>query len=328
MISNKMLSKKEYNYDNIDIYNITKNVFIYKHRKYNYTGYVASFELDWTLIRPKGNKYIITEKYSNIIFYQDRIDQLYEYQKAGYSIIIITQQNYNMHTNASIKAIKTIEILENNNIYPLIMVINDNKKYNKPKPISWNYLFDDIKFKYGFYCSNYGGRSYDFSSRDKEYIENINNDNVIFKYPEEIFKHDIHYIKNLDIKEYNKNTIILLEGSLASYNFRISFFFKYINKLYNNIYLVTNHNNFLYNISRNIPTIYLVSLPTKMSRIDIQDLIKTYKNNLIYIQFTGFDIRYANNIDVSSYYNEYEHTSKEEINGVYQENSSTCNVYL
>ena len=146
--------------------------------KFRFRKKIASFDYDWTLVKPKSN-HTIPKNIEDWMWLRQNVPNiLRSYYAKGYSIIIFTNQSKPW----KIDQIK--EVLGSLNI-PMLIVIATSKEYYKPNPHIFNEnirkLWDK---KYSFYCGDALGRVADWSNSDKEFANNIG---IQIKQPEEIF---------------------------------------------------------------------------------------------------------------------------------------------
>lgn len=188
---------------------ITNTFYSYISDKIIFQGYIAGFDLDWTLIRPNKGKFPkvnINNNYSDIVFLPNVLNKLLNLQNQGYTIVIFSNQKVTNFTPLNKRLFRinsVINILESYNIHPILMISLADDDYRKPKVGMWNYLFSPSnknnssnnggnKVINGFYCGDAAGRSSDFSDSDLEFLNNINRffdipNNLKFYIPEELF---------------------------------------------------------------------------------------------------------------------------------------------
>jgi len=165
--------------------------------KFRFRKKIASFDYDWTLVKPKSNHTIPKNIEDWMWLRQNVPDVLRSYYDKGYSIIIFTNQSKPW----KIDQIK--EVLGLLNI-PVLIVIATSKEYYKPNTHIFNEnirkLWDK---KYSFYCGDALGRVADWSDSDKQFANNIG---IQIKQPEEMFP----FVKEIhnEIKDtFNKDTL-------------------------------------------------------------------------------------------------------------------------
>eukprot|EP01083_Nonionella_stella_P199913 732738_1 len=164
---------------------------------------IAAFDMDWTLIRPKGkNKFPKGRK--DWIFMYDKTtipNKLKQMHKNGYQIIIFTNQNGIGSGKQSLDSVsgKIIDISQQLEI-PIYAFLTIQKDYwRKPNVSMWHYFEkyynNNIKIDYNssFYCGDAAGRpkawknkdtKKDFSCSDRKFAHNIG---ISFHTPEAYF---------------------------------------------------------------------------------------------------------------------------------------------
>lgn len=150
----------------------------YSLNKFRFRKKIASFDYDWTLVKPKSNSTIPKNKEDWIWLRPNVPDVLRSYYDKGYSIMIFTNQS------KSWKVDQIKEVLGLLNI-PILCIIATSKEYYKPNP----HIFTETvqkawDKKYSFYCGDALGRVADWSDSDKQFADNLG---LQIKQPEEIF---------------------------------------------------------------------------------------------------------------------------------------------
>src|SRR5690606_13243067 len=99
----------------------------------------ATFDLDWTLIRPIKGKF--SKNDDDWTFLPNRISTLKSYQDAGYIIAIFTNQlsTGKKQILAISKINKIILSLQNNGIIPLVLVSTHDNIFRKPNIGMWKF---------------------------------------------------------------------------------------------------------------------------------------------------------------------------------------------
>lgn len=207
------ISKK----DNSKLHIITDKRFILKSK-------IAAFDLDHTLIRPKGN--------NKKRFYKNKDDWIWtdnkwpniikELNNNDYSIIIFTNQ-----AGINRNIIKLPDLFYKiNNVHkdiidiPIEIYISPAKdKFRKPNNNMWKFMLHlhkknmpKIDIDNSFYIGDAAGRSSDFSNSDEKFAQNIG---IQFYTPENFIRH--YYLnKHLSI---NPELIILSNNDIDICNY-------------------------------------------------------------------------------------------------------------
>lgn len=164
---------------------------LYYHIGTTNTNLIAAFDLDWTIIRtfkgrfPKDN--------DDWKFLPNRLKTLKEYNDAGYTLVIFTNQRYKGKKleTAIARINNVINDFNINGINPWIFVAT-NDIYRKPSNNMWvrfsveysKYSKDHFNREKSFYIGDAAGRPSDFSSDDILFAENSK---LNFFTPEQIF---------------------------------------------------------------------------------------------------------------------------------------------
>lgn len=173
---------------------------------------LALFDLDQTIIKPKGtNRFSISSDDWMFNYKQDIIiSKLKELIDNNYSIVIITNQ-------AGIKSKKEEWMKKLNNIYKVInkhinlelciLCSYEHNMYRKPMNGFYYYLIDESKkefnkiFKDIFYCGDAIGRIGDHSDCD---IKFAHNSCIRFIHPDEFFLNKILFKSSIKYINFNK----------------------------------------------------------------------------------------------------------------------------
>ncbi len=166
--------------------------YTYVSPKFIYNGYIAGFDLDWTIIRPKKGKF--PKEPNDIVFMKNRIDILNHYQTLGYSIVIFTNQKVTKRYTIEKRLARidnVINLLKLYGIHAMFFISTGDDLFRKPNTGMWQYLaeylklnYSNIQFIYALYVGDAAGRPSDFSDSDKRFAENIG---IQFYLPEQIF---------------------------------------------------------------------------------------------------------------------------------------------
>ena len=134
------------------------SIKIYPLNKAFYRKKVASFDYDWTLVKPKNNKQFPTNIDDWCWLYDNVGDKIKQYYNNGFMIVIFTNQSKKWKIIQIKKALKTLEI-------PITIVVATEKDKYKPNRLMFDELFKDylIKIKKSFFVGDALGRKNDFS---------------------------------------------------------------------------------------------------------------------------------------------------------------------
>uniref|UniRef100_A0A6C0LE65 Zeta toxin domain-containing protein n=1 Tax=viral metagenome TaxID=1070528 RepID=A0A6C0LE65_9ZZZZ len=184
---------------------------------------LACFDLDHTLIKPKGNRKLPKDE-EDYEYLKNVREELVKLQNDDYHIIIFSNQSSSKLQQVIIKVQNILlELLSVNNLKISIFIATKDDYYRKPHTgmfdlfLQLNDLYiNDIEQI--FYCGDAAGRHGDFACSDYAFSFNLslkyyNNPNSIkFYVPEEIFlKQKIDYLPickdkpKLFINDYYKN---------------------------------------------------------------------------------------------------------------------------
>jgi bifunctional polynucleotide phosphatase/kinase len=185
----------------ISEYNLTNTIGFNK---------IASFDFDWTLVKPKDNrKFPKTVDDWQWLFpsIPSIIKQLYN---DGYIIVIFTNQSKEWKKDQIMNVVKTLDI-------PIHIAIAFEKKYYKPDITLYNKISEkigNIDKENSFFVGDALGRKDDFSDSDKVFAENIG---IKWLPPEDIFyknqkKLDVDFIvlPDIPLEKTNKEVIIMV----------------------------------------------------------------------------------------------------------------------
>jgi len=177
---------------------------IYPINKSFYRKKVASFDYDWTLVKPKNNKQFPSNIDDWCWLYDNVSDKLKQYYNNGFMIVIFTNQSKKWKILQIKKALKTLEI-------PITIVVATEKDKYKPNRLMFDELFKDypIKIKKSFFVGDALGRKNDFSDSDKQFSKNIG---LKCLSPEEFFCDKQINFKLPNISLNNKQEIIIMVG--------------------------------------------------------------------------------------------------------------------
>lgn len=172
--------------------------------KFRFRKKIASFDYDWTLVKPKSN-HTVPKNVDDWMWLRPNVpDILQSYYDKGYSIMIFTNQSKPWKIDQIKDVLGLLKI-------PMLIVIATSKEYYKPNPCIFNENVQKIwDKKYSFYCGDALGRVADWSDSDKQFADNIG---MQIKQPEEIFPFT-QEAKNEMIDVFNKDgqEMIIMTG--------------------------------------------------------------------------------------------------------------------
>lgn len=171
-------------------------------------GYMACFDLDWTLIRPVRG--IFPKSPDDFSVLSGRIDMLRDLIEKNYTLVIFTNQKNKKET-----ALAKLNLVIKELALPVIIVVSFGEdEYRKPNVGMWNLLKDTFEnIEYSFYVGDAAGRPGDFADTDKEFAGACG---IPFYIPEQFFiSHNSNSIaKNLQLN--HKKTLIVHVGMPGS----------------------------------------------------------------------------------------------------------------
>jgi bifunctional polynucleotide phosphatase/kinase len=140
---------------------------------------MASFDYDWTLVRPKYRRKF-PKNVDDWKWLSPNIpEMLQEYHKQDYMIVIFTNQSKEWKLDQLQNVMKTLEI-------PIFIVVGFHKSEHKPNPYMFHYLMNkyEINKEESFFVGDALGREHDYARSDLEFAEKIG---IECKSPEEFF---------------------------------------------------------------------------------------------------------------------------------------------
>jgi bifunctional polynucleotide phosphatase/kinase len=177
-----------------------------KLNKFRLRSKIASFDYDWTLVKPKSGG-TFPKNEDDWQWLQTSVPKiLEEYYKKGFCIIVFTNQTKDWKITQVEKALNTLNL-------PILILIATDKENHKPSTNMYDQFVknDKIKLKSSFFVGDALGRPNDWSNTDKLFAESIG---FPIKTPEEIFPFDVHNTNNgkekLDIS--NVQELVVLVG--------------------------------------------------------------------------------------------------------------------
>jgi bifunctional polynucleotide phosphatase/kinase len=202
---------------------------------------LACFDLDYTLIKPKGKNKFPKNKDDWVLL--NNVKNILNLYSKDYIIIIFSNQNINTKMNYDDHLYKCDKISNELDI-PITFYFSLEKDImRKPRIGMWDYMINNkfnnigIDINNSFYCGDALGRSDDFADTDLKFalniglniyspeqlfskkklmdLSNINNNNLINNI---IFKPQLYFKKpkKLNIKQSNNREVIIIVGCPAS----------------------------------------------------------------------------------------------------------------
>ena len=140
---------------------------------------MASFDYDWTLVKPKNDRTFPKDIDDWEFLYSDVIDIIKDYHKKDYMIVIFTNQTKEW----KIEQIKNVMTSMN---IPIYIVFEYEKDKHKPEPFMFTDFVKDFSIdkSESFFVGDALGRKGDWSDSDKVFAENIG---IKYISPEEMF---------------------------------------------------------------------------------------------------------------------------------------------
>ena len=193
---------------------------------------IASFDLDWTLLKPKGNN--IFSKDKNDFEFIPSIEKFRQLLDKNYKIVIFTNQMGIKKGKASIEDLKYkfYTLCEYYNCKDIILYMSiEDDHTRKPRLGMWELLvrnnYSNINMAESFYCGDACGRSInifgkkDFSTSDIKFAINLN---IKFITPEELFFNNTNYLapNKEQLIKLDKLDIIFNQTIQGNINFNFS----------------------------------------------------------------------------------------------------------
>ena len=184
--------------------------------KCRYSGNMAMFDLDCTLIKPIKNK-SPKKPYKEFTYcFSNSIQKLQEYSKNSYQIVIITNQKVLKTEQDKTDWIEKINKIHSELKIELIVYASlEDDVYRKPRTGFLEFIKPNSD---SFYCGDALGRMNDFTDTDLKFAMNIN---IRCLSPEFVFKNDVEIDKN--------NVSNVLINYAPIYKLQYYKLFKYLN---------------------------------------------------------------------------------------------------
>ena len=162
-----------------------------------YRSKMASFDYDWTLVRPKTGNTFYKDKDDWAYLFDNIKEVLQKYYDEGYMIVIFTNQTKEWKKEQVFQVMRDLDI-------PLFIPLGDfllTKDEGKPSATIFNYFLGshEIVKEDSFFCGDALGRQGDWSDTDKIFASNIGvkcySPEDIFYVKKEIILPDIHLVQ-------------------------------------------------------------------------------------------------------------------------------------
>lgn len=170
---------------------VTENYMCGKSKNFVFTEKIASFDLDWTLIKTKSGKTFPRSKNDWMFFSDNVVNVLNQLEKKGLCIIIISNQLGLKTNNQRCEWMEKINDISNklNTNLMIFCSCGSNYKYRKPRPTFFfdffpHKIFSKCDFENSFYCGDACGRKKDHSDVDIKFAKNCK---LKFVTPEMLF---------------------------------------------------------------------------------------------------------------------------------------------
>ncbi len=168
---------------------------------------MASFDFDWTLVRPKNGKTFPKNIDDWNWLYPNIIDKIKELYNDNYMIVIFTNQSKEWKY-------EQIKVVAEKLQVPVFISIAYLKEDYKPNRVLYDKLFGKltIDFTNSFFVGDALGRKTDFSDSDKVFAEKLG---IKYIAPEVFFHVDVKF-ELPDIPKNNNKELIIMVGYPAS----------------------------------------------------------------------------------------------------------------
>lgn len=184
--------------DNFIQFNQLTSVFYYLNNNENNITKLACFDLDHTLIKPKGKRKLPKDS-SDYEYFSGMIHLLNKLSNDGFTIVIFSNQSGSKYNDVIIKMKNIITDLLFKNIKINVFIASKDDYYRKPHTGMFDLLLKlyNINTAYlteVFYCGDAAGRPKDFACSDYAFAYNLslkyNNEiksEIKFYVPEELY---------------------------------------------------------------------------------------------------------------------------------------------
>ena len=143
---------------------------------------IASFDLDWTLVKPNYGTFPRNE--NDVVIMKNRLEYLKLLVNNNFTLVIFTNQSRGIAMNK--KRIENFVKMTGLNFIVFMSTTPEkvNSIYRKPNVGMWQLMSQMIKVESAFYCGDAAGRKDDFSDSDLMFAKNVGTQ---FYLPEELF---------------------------------------------------------------------------------------------------------------------------------------------
>ena len=161
----------------------SSSVFLYVSEGIKNTGYVAGFDMDWTLARSYRGFW--PKDPSDIKLMARRTDKLRELQERGWTIVVFTNQKSTTDNKVKFNFERVNHFIKLVGLDLILVMATGTDKYRKPDTGMYELVQKVLgPIKKSFYCGDAAGRTGDFSDSDKIFSQNLS---IKFYEPEHIF---------------------------------------------------------------------------------------------------------------------------------------------
>lgn len=155
---------------------------IYSINEPEYREKMASFDYDWTMVKPKGKRKFPKDKGDWEFLFKSVPTKLKEYYTKGYMIVLFTNQSKAWKIEQIHNVIEQLEIP----IYLVVAYSKHKRGYKPDKGMFTHFIKDNtIDKDNSFFVGDALGREGDWADSDKQFAINIG---IPYYSPEEIFK--------------------------------------------------------------------------------------------------------------------------------------------
>jgi len=160
-----------------------ESVYMYVTPHMGSTGYVAAFDMDWTLSRTyKG---VWPKSPEDITLLPNRLSKLKELKDKGFTLVIFTNQKSTTDNKKEFNKSRVNNLIKMLGLPVIALISLSDDQYRKPNVRMYKLLETLIpNIKKVYYIGDAAGRKQDFSDSDKKFSQNTN---MTFFTPEEIF---------------------------------------------------------------------------------------------------------------------------------------------
>ena len=160
-------------------------LYIYVSDSLGSQGYIAVFDLDWTLGSPVASTFPKTP--TDIHLLPNRIEVLQDLVKKGWTLVIFTNQRATKGRPAYFNQQKINHFLSLVKLPMIVMMATGKDQFRKPQIGMWTALQQVLttEIKRSFYCGDAAGRPQDFADSDKQFAINLD---IPFYLPEQLIR--------------------------------------------------------------------------------------------------------------------------------------------